>query len=66
MAMINPDDHVIEIHNNGSDQRDIICSCSWDYTVTDEVFIESVVMRHKIENGVVVYDNDRKQWIEIG
>jgi hypothetical protein len=65
MAMIDPSDHNIEVHNAGHDDREVVCSCSWTYTVTDERFIQSVVMRHKIDNGILVYDNNRKQWVEV-
>lgn len=65
MAMINPSDHEITVHAAGNDQSEVVCTCSWNYTVTDDKFIQSVALRHKIEKGVVIYDNNRKMWVEV-
>lgn len=66
MPTIDPSEHEIAIHNAGNDNREIVCTCSWNYTATDEKFIQGIVLRHKIENGLVVYDNNRKMWVEVG
>lgn len=64
MPTIDPTSHDIEVRNAGADERELVCACSWKYTVSDEKFIQSLVMRHKIDNGIIVYDNNRKTWVE--
>lgn len=50
--ILEPDDNGSghSIHTNA---LTVSCSCGWSYDVTDDVFIESVKLRHLRHNGAI-------------